>query len=73
MALSGSRCDSSDTMRIGLTGFASSIACRAMVSHQRLTFFSIFSRQARSVGPDSRGSSARRVAPASPTRLTSVG
>ena len=73
IAFGGSRSESSQTIRIGLTGLASSIAWRSIVPHHATTFSSIVSRHARSVGPDSSGSSARSVAAASPTRLTSVG
>ena len=73
IALCGSRSESSHTIRMGLTGWASSIAWRSIVPHQATTFSSIVSRHARSVGPDSSGSSARSVAAASPTRLTSIG
>src|SRR3954452_19041064 len=48
MALLGSCSDSSHTTRIGFTGVAVNIACRSMVSHHRLTFFSTCSRQERS-------------------------
>ena len=73
IALSGSRGDSSQNSRIGLTGSASTMASASMTSHQRATLDSIVSRQDRSSLRSSSGMSARRVAAASPTRLTSYG
>ncbi len=73
IASSGMRWDSSWTTRIGLTGSASTIACCSIVSSQEATFRSIFSLQPRRPRRSSFGMSADSVAPASPTRLTSVG
>src|SRR5579875_3344807 len=73
IALSGSLGDRSANSFIGLIGSADTSASIAMVSHQRATFFSIFSRQDRSDLRSIIGISARSVAAASPTRLTSLG
>lgn len=73
IALPGSRSDSSETIRIGLTGSAWTAASSATVCHQSATFFSTVSRQLRSSCCSISGSSACRVARLSPTRLTSVG
>ena len=73
IAFVGTRFDSSCTIRIGLTGLASTMACCSMVSHQDATFFSTCWRQDRFSLYSSMGTSDRNVAAASPTRLSSVG
>ena len=73
MALAGSRVDSSRNSSIGLTGLASTSASASMVRHQRSTPASMPSRQDRSSFRFRCGISARKVAAASPTRLTSYG
>ena len=73
IASSGRTCDISHTIRIGFTGSASTMLCRSTVSHQAATFSSILSRHSRSERGARSGRSARNVAPASATMLSSVG
>jgi hypothetical protein len=72
-ARSGSRDDNSQVTRCGLTGFAGCRARSSSVFHQSLTLPSMEFRQAWSGFCWSRGSSARKVSLASPTRPTSMG
>ena len=71
MASTGSRVDSSRNSSIGLTGSASTSASASIDCHQRATPASMPSRQDRSSWRLRCGIRARRVAAASPTRLTS--
>ena len=73
MHLSGRSGESSWNTRCGLTGSPGSIARSSSIRQLRSTLRSICSRHDRSVFRSSSGSSARRVAPASPTRFTSIG
>ena len=71
MASMGSRPDSSRNSSIGLTGSASTSASASIDRHHLATSSSIPFRQERSSLRLRCGISARRVAAASPTRLTS--
>ena len=73
IARSGSREDSSQNTRCGLSGSASFIARRSITCHQSATPASTSLRQERSSLRFRRGIRARSVSPLSPTRLTSVG
>ena len=73
IASSGTSSDSSQTIRIGLTGSAASIDCSSSTDHQVATLRSMVSRQPRSGLGSRYASIALSVALASPTRLISVG
>src|SRR5690625_1084599 len=73
IASSGSRDESSQKIRIGLTGSASTMASDSMVAHHDSMFCSMPLRHVELEFCSTYGNSARRVAVASPTRLTSVG
>ena len=73
MQPSGSRGDSSQNTRCGLSGSASFIARASSTRHQRATLRSTSARQRRSGLGLSKGSSARSVSAQSPTRLSSIG
>src|ERR1700761_4823115 len=73
MQLSGNFGESSRKTRCGLMGSASFMALASTTFHQSLTFFSISSRQLRSVFLLMSGISACNVAAVSPTKFTSIG
>src|SRR5690242_20674353 len=73
IAPSGRRSESSHATRIGLTGSAVNVLCRATVSHHRPTLLSIESRHDRSAFGRRCGINAASVAFASATMLSSVG
>ncbi len=70
---SGSRGDSSQKTRWGLSGSPSSMARSSTISHHSRTPSSTVSRHSRSALRSMSGNRAERVSRASPTRFTSIG